>query len=75
MLAALMDLFHDATLQVTKERLEGMQEKLSKAQLDKMGLEQKVRTHQCCQIMPASTCGLLSQMIGGIELITGGGSC
>jgi hypothetical protein len=38
-------------LQVTKERLEGMQEKLSKAQLDKMGLEQKVGTHWCCQTM------------------------
>jgi hypothetical protein len=29
--------------QVTKERLESMQEKLSKAQLEKLGMEQKVR--------------------------------
>lgn len=30
-------------LQVTRERLEGLQEKLSNAQLEKLGLEQKVR--------------------------------
>jgi hypothetical protein len=41
-------------LQVTKGRLEGMQEKLSKTQLDKMGLEQKVRKHWCCQAMSAT---------------------
>lgn len=30
-------------LQITRERLEGLQEKLSNAQLEKLGLEQKVR--------------------------------